>query len=42
MTEKIVIIIGATSGLGFETAKKVAKNSQDFHLIIPCHNLKKR
>ncbi|KAG4094463.1 NAD(P)-binding protein [Neocallimastix lanati (nom. inval.)] len=41
MTEKIVIIIGATSGLGFETAKKVAKNSQDFHLIIPCHNLKK-
>ena len=41
MTEKIILITGATSGLGFETAKKIAKNSKKFHLIIPCRDLKK-
>ena len=42
MTEKIIIITGATSGLGLETAKKIAKNSKQFHLVIPCRDLKKR
>lgn len=41
MSEKIVIITGATSGLGLETAKKLTKNSKNFHLIIPCRDLKK-
>ena len=41
MTEKTIIITGATSGLGLETAKKIAKNSKKFHLIIPCRDLKK-
>ena len=26
---------------GFETAKKIAKNSKNFHLIIPYRDLKK-
>ena len=41
MSEKIIIITGATSGLGLETAKKIAKNSKQFHLVIPCRDLKK-
>ncbi len=41
MAEKVVLITGATSGLGFETAKKIAKNSKKFHLIIPCRDLNK-
>ena len=41
MTEKLVIITGATSGLGLESAKKIAKNSKQFHLIITCRDLKK-
>ncbi len=35
---KTVIITGATSGLGFQTAKKIAKHSKDFHLVLPCRN----
>ena len=34
---KTVIITGANSGLGFETAKKIAKNS-NFEVILACRN----
>ena len=34
---KNVIITGANSGLGFETAKKIAKN-KDYRLILACRN----
>ena len=37
---KNVIITGANSGLGFETAKKVAAK-QDYKLILACRNLEK-
>lgn len=39
--EKIVIITGATSGLGLETAKKIAGHSEEFHLVLPCRNKEK-
>ena len=39
--EKIVIITGANSGLGFNAATKIAKNSKDFHLILACRNSQK-
>lgn len=38
--EKTVIITGANSGLGFETAKKIAANPV-FRLILACRNLEK-
>lgn len=38
---KNVIITGANSGLGFESAKKIAKASEDFRLILACRNLEK-
>ena len=41
MSEKLVIITGATSGLGLETSKKILKHSKDFHIIIPCRNMEK-
>ena len=38
---KTVIITGASSGLGLETAKKVAKASAEFRLILACRNMEK-
>ena len=35
---KNVIITGANSGLGLETAKKIAASSDDFRLILACRN----
>eukprot|EP00833_Pecoramyces_ruminatium_P001362 jgi/Orpsp1_1/1175394/evm.model.c7180000053685.1 len=35
---KTVIITGANHGLGFEAAKKIAKNSNDFNIILACRN----
>lgn len=37
---KTVIITGANSGLGFETAKKIAKN-KDYEIILACRNKEK-
>ena len=37
---KTVIITGANSGLGFETAKKIALN-KNYRLILACRNLEK-
>ena len=37
---KNVIITGANSGLGFETAKKIAKD-QEFRVILACRNAEK-
>ena len=37
---KNVIITGANSGLGFETAKKIAAK-QDYRLILACRNMEK-
>ena len=37
---RTVIITGGNSGLGFETAKKIAKN-QDYRLILACRNPEK-
>lgn len=38
---KTVIITGANSGLGFETAKKIAKASKEYQIILACRNLEK-
>ncbi len=38
---KNVIITGGNSGLGYETAWKVANSSDDFNLILACRNLQK-
>ena len=38
---KNVIITGANSGLGFETAKKIAKISNNFRIILACRNLER-
>lgn len=38
---KHVIITGANSGLGLETAKKIAKASKEYHLILACRNIQK-
>ena len=37
---RTIIITGANSGLGFETAKKIAKN-KDYEVILACRNLEK-
>ena len=37
---KNVIITGANSGLGFETAKKIAAN-KEYHVILACRNMGK-
>ena len=38
---KNVVITGGNSGLGYETALKVAKSSDDFNVILACRNLEK-
>ena len=38
---KNVIITGGNSGLGYETALKVAKSSDDFNVILACRNPEK-
>ena len=38
---KTVIITGANSGLGYRTAKKIAKTSKNFRIILACRNLEK-
>lgn len=35
---KTVIITGSNSGLGFETAKKIAAQSKNFNIILACRN----
>jgi len=37
---KNVIITGANSGLGFETAKKIAKD-KEYRIILACRNAEK-
>ena len=36
-----VIITGGNSGLGFETAKKIAKTSAEYNLILACRSVQK-
>lgn len=38
-TDKRVIITGATSGIGFETARELAQ--REAHVYIACRNMKK-
>ena len=38
---KNVIITGGNSGLGYKTALKIAKSSDDFNVILSCRNLQK-
>ncbi len=38
---KTVIITGANSGLGFQTAKKIAARSKEFEVILACRNPEK-
>lgn len=39
--KKIVIITGANSGLGLNTAIKIAKTSDEYKLILACRNVEK-
>ncbi|CAK7035614.1 MAG: hypothetical protein BACD_00097 [Bacteroides rodentium] len=39
--KRTIIITGANSGLGFESAKKIAKASNYFYLIMACRNMEK-
>ena len=38
---KTVIVTGASNGLGLETVKKIAKNFQNFRIIMACRNIPK-
>ena len=38
---KTIILTGASSGLGFETVKKIAKNFKNYRIIMACRNLEK-
>ena len=38
---KTIILTGASSGLGFETVKKIAKNFKNYRIILACRNLEK-
>ena len=38
---KTIILTGSSSGLGFETVKKIAKNFKNFRIIMACRNLEK-
>ena len=40
-TLKTIIITGSSNGLGLETVKKIARNFQDFRIIMACRNLSK-
>jgi NAD(P)-dependent dehydrogenase (short-subunit alcohol dehydrogenase family) len=41
MVLKTVILTGASSGLGFETVKKIAKNFKNYRIILACRNTTK-
>jgi NAD(P)-dependent dehydrogenase (short-subunit alcohol dehydrogenase family) len=41
MDLKTIIITGASSGLGLETVKKIAKNFKNYRIILACRNLQK-
>ena len=38
---KTIILTGASSGLGFETVKKIAKSFKNYRIILACRNLQK-
>ena len=38
---KTIIITGSNSGLGYQTAKKIAKKSKNYRIILACRNLEK-
>jgi NADP-dependent 3-hydroxy acid dehydrogenase YdfG len=38
---KTIILTGASSGVGFETVKKIAKNFKNYRIIMACRNLAK-
>ena len=38
---KTIILTGASSGLGFKTVKKLAKNFKNYRIIMACRNLEK-
>ena len=38
---KTIIITGASSGLGFETAKRIAKSFDNYRIILACRNQQK-
>ena len=38
---KTIILTGASSGLGFETVKKIAKQFKNYRIIMACRNLEK-
>ena len=38
---KTIIITGASNGLGLETVKKIAKNFNNYRIIMACRNLSK-
>ena len=38
---KTIILTGASSGLGFETIKKIAKNFKNYRIILACRNIPK-
>lgn len=38
---RTIILTGASNGLGFETVKKIAKNFQNYRIILACRNLSK-
>ena len=41
MDLKTVIVTGASSGLGLETVKKMAKNFRNYRIILACRNIQK-
>jgi len=38
---KTIILTGASSVVGFETVKKIAKNFKNYRIIMACRNLAK-
>lgn len=41
MEKRTVIVTGGNSGLGYECAKNIAKNNQNYTVVIACRNLNK-